>query len=98
MATPVINYAGQPYTAGATWLTNNMGNFGTQETTNFVNGSTTTLYTGDVVVLGTSAATPDVQAFNVTTAAAASSPYIVGVVGGETNMASAGGPIPFQTV
>ena len=29
MPTPVINYAGQPYTAGASWQTTNAGNFGT---------------------------------------------------------------------
>lgn len=96
MPTPVINYAGQPFSAGATWQTNNAGNFGTQEVTNFLNGSNGTLWTGDVVVLGTSATTPDVTGFNVTTATAASSPYVVGVVGGMTNQAAAGGPVPFQ--
>lgn len=97
MPTPVINYAGQPWTAGATWQTNNAGNFGTQEVTDFTNGSGVTLYTGDVVVLGSGATIPDVTAFQVTTTTTVSSPYIVGVVGGITNQASAGGPVPFQT-
>src|SRR5215471_16336955 len=96
MPSSVINYAGQPYTAGATWQTNNAGNFGTQETTDFLNGSNGTLWTGDVVVVGTSATTPDPTAFNVTSIASASSPYTVGVVGGITNQPSQGGPVPFQ--
>src|ERR1700746_937457 len=95
MPSSVINYAGQPYTAGATWLTNNAGNFGTQETTDFINGSAVTLYTGDVVKVGTSAAA-DPTAFNVTTTTTAQDPLTVGVVGGITNQASAGGLIPYQ--
>lgn len=97
MPTPVINYAGQPWTAGATWQLNNAGNFGTQEVTDFTNGSAVTLYTGDVVVLGTVATTPDPTGFNVNTIASASSPLVVGVVGGMTNQPSAGGLIPYQT-
>jgi hypothetical protein len=84
------------WTAGATWQTNQLGNTMSQEVVNFVNGSTVTLYTGDVVVLGTSTI-PDPTAVNATSTTAASSPYVVGVVGGETNMAFAGGPIPEQT-
>lgn len=97
MVAPQINYAGQPWTAGATWLTNVIGNQGTQDVTDFINGSGGTLYTGDVVVLGTSTTTPDVQGFNVTSTTTVSSPYVVGVVGGITNMAFAGGAIPEQT-
>jgi len=86
------------WTAGASWqVTNPVGNTMSQEVVNFINGSGITLYTGDVVVVGTSAATPDPTATNVTTTATAQSPYVVGVVGGETNMAYAGGAIPSQT-
>jgi hypothetical protein len=92
---PVINYAGQPWTAGATWQTNNAGNFGTQDCTDFLNGSNTTLWTGDVVKVGTSAAA-DPTAFNATTTTTAQDPLTVGVVGGITNQPSAGGPVPFQ--
>lgn len=97
MPTPVINYAGQPWSAGATWQTNNAGNFGTQEVTDFSNGSGVTLYTGDVVVLGSGATIPDVTAYQITTTTTVSSPYVVGVVGGMTNQAFAGGPNPFVT-
>jgi|SRR5215472_137830 len=100
MPTPVINYAGSPWTAGATWQTNQFGNFGTQEVTNFTNGSNGTLWTGDVVVLGSggpAGTIPDVTALSCDTTTTVSSPYVIGVVGGMTNMASAGGPVPFQT-
>jgi len=100
MPSSVINYAGQPWTAGASWQTNNAGNFGTQETTDFLNGSNGTLWTGDVVVLGSGGpggTIPDVTAFNVDTTTTVSSPYVIGVVGGITNQASQGGPVPFQT-
>lgn len=102
MPTPVINYAGQPWSAGATWQTNNAGNFGTQEVTDFSNGSGVVLYTGDVVALGSGTnlgldAGGQPTGFEVTTVAAASSPYVIGVVGGMTNQASAGGPNPFVT-
>jgi hypothetical protein len=92
---PVINYAGQPWSAGATWLTNNAGNFGTQDVTNFTNGSNITLFPGDVVKIGTAAAA-DPTAFNVTTSTTAQDPLTVGVVGGMTNVPAAGGAIPFQ--
>jgi hypothetical protein len=92
---PVINYAGQPWTAGATWQTNNAGNFGTQDCTDFLNGSNGTLWTGDVVKVGTSAAA-DPTAFNATTTVTAQDTLTVGVVGGITNQPSAGGPVPFQ--
>jgi|SRR5215831_18262475 len=100
MPTPVINYAGSPWTAGASWQTNQYGNFGTQEVTNFSNGSNGTLWTGDVVVLGSggpAGTIPDVTALSCDTTTTVSSPYVVGVVGGMTNMAGAGGPVPFQT-
>jgi len=84
------------WTAGATWQLNQLGNTGSQQVVNFLNGSAVTLYTGDVVIVGTSAAA-DPTAVNATTTATANSPLIVGVVGGETNMPGAGGPIPLQT-
>ena len=82
MPSPTINAAGQPWSAGASWLTNYGANYGTQETTDFVNGSNGLLYPGDVVVVGTSTTTPDVNALNVTSTTTALSPYVVGVVGG----------------
>jgi len=86
------------WTAGASWqVTNPVGNTMSQEVVDFINGSGITLYTGDVVVVGTSAATPDPTGINVTSTATAQSPYVVGVVGGETNMAYAGGGIPSVT-
>ena len=84
------------WSAGATWQLNQLGNTMSQEVINFINGSAVTLFTGDVVVIGTSGAA-DPTAVNATTVAAANSPLVVGVVGGNTNMPAAGGAIPLQT-
>jgi hypothetical protein len=85
------------WTAGASWQTNQLGNTMSQEVVNFLNGSGTTLYTGDIVIVGSTAGTPDPTAVNCSSTATAASPYVVGVVGGETNMPGAGGAIPVQT-
>lgn len=84
------------WTAGASWQTNQLGNTMSQMVVNFLNGGTQTLYTGDIVVAGTTTI-PDPTAVNCTATTVAQSPYVVGVVGGETNMAFAGGLIPQQT-
>lgn len=97
MPQPLITYANKPWgDAGATWQTNYAGNFGTQTTMEFQNQSGGTLFTGDVVVLGTGATIPEVTAYNITTTTTVSSPYVVGVVGGLTNQVAAGGLNPFQ--
>jgi len=86
------------WTAGASWqVTNPVGNTMSQEVVDFINSSNLPLYTGDVVVLGAGATIPDPQGLNVTGTITAQSPYVVGVVGGETNMAFAGGAIPNVT-
>jgi len=79
------------WSAGATWQLNQLGNTGSQFVVNFINNSGLTLFTGDLVALS------EPTAVNVVTTTTAQSPLAVGVIGGETNMASAGGPIPQQT-
>lgn len=81
------------WSAGATWQTNQIGNTMSQFVVNFINNFTSTLYTGDVVILN-SADPTGVTATATTTPQTA---LVIGVVGGETNMAFAGGPIPQQT-
>ncbi len=86
-----ITLPGNTWQAGATWFT--MPDSGASQTV--IDGDT--LYTGDVVVLGTAFGTePDPAALGVTSTTTVSDVYVVGVVGGETNMAFAGGPIPEQ--
>ncbi len=90
-----LTLPGTTWQTGATWQTN-IGSDAYQTVIDYVNDSGVPLYTGDVVILGTAATTPDPTALNVFTTTTASSPYVIGVVGGETNMAYAGGPVPGQ--
>jgi hypothetical protein len=82
------------WTVGATWTTAPLANTMSQFVANFFNASGQTLFTGDVVILGSGTTIPDPAGVDITVATTASSPYTVGVVGGETNMPGAGGPIP----
>lgn len=97
MAVKLIANDWGAWTAGATWQTNQLGNTQSQFVSNFVNAGSTTVYTGDVVIVGSASTVPDPTAVNITPITTAQSPYTIGIVGGETNMAYAGGPIPAQT-
>src|SRR5215469_6490418 len=86
MASPVIQNVTQAWTAGASWLNTYLGNQYTQETAVFQNNSNAQLYTGDVVIIGNSTSgsfVADPTALGITPTTTASSPLVVGVVGGE---------------
>lgn len=108
MTSPQIANPGQVWTAGATWLNTYLGNQATQETAVFQNNSNGTLYPGDVVIIGNSTSgsfVADPTVLGVTTTTTASSPLVIGVVGGEvynpgsstqTPATVGGGAIPTQ--
>lgn len=86
MASPTIQNVNQAWTAGASWLNTYLGNQYSQETCVFQNNSGTSLYTGDVVILGNGTSgsfVADPTGLGVTTTTTAQSPLVVGVVGGE---------------
>lgn len=86
MATPIIQNVTQAWTAGASWLNTYLGNQYSQDTTVFQNNSGAQLYVGDIVIIGNGTSgsfVADPTALGITTTTTASSPLVVGVVGGE---------------
>ena len=81
--------------AGASWDTGPPINTGSQVVIEMLNLSPSALYTGDVVVTGAPTA-PDPTAVGASTTTTAQSPYVIGVVGGQTNTPGTGGSLPNQ--
>ena len=88
MVAKQISNPGNAFNAGGTWYAP-IDSGTSQNVVNLVNATGLTLYQGDIVCL-------DVTGTQAVLSTSAGDPTLFGVVGGETNMPGAGGPIPGQ--